>query len=211
MMKKVHLLLILFVTMALLTVLDYVITSPSGFQTSADLESPVQILPEAFIDLPSTSEARPSDPGLTQLILNSDPTLAAYQEAQRSLSNDLFERFDLSSLQNLIVYKSTLVSNAQPGSVQVYELYSPRGQSGTNYLNLVLALESQIGQNETLNRTNDYGQSSFFYNLASEQNTGFLVAQVANMTFGFRYDKTSPRGLEAVKNYINTYQALINL
>ncbi len=212
MMKKIHLMLVLFVTMALLTTVDYFITSPAGFQTRAhdSSELPLEAFTSDLSHFELPSESMPADPGLTQLVLRSSSMLSAYQESQRFRSQDLFERFDLTSFQNLIIYKSVLQQSVGSSAIQVYELYSPHGQTNSNYLSLTLQLEAQLNADESLNKTNDYGQSSFFFNSTSDQNSGFLVTQVGNMVFGFRYNKTSSIDFEAVKNYISTYQSLIN-
>lgn len=188
-MKKLQLLFILLIAMVLLALSDYIVTKPS-------------------FNLPTKAEAheKPSEfnekKGLIKTTLETYPELARYRLEKVTRSTNLFEHFNISQL-DLESYKYELVSEDLPHMV-VYELQSQANQGKFSFLNLKLAINEQMNEQSSLNITNQFGQSSLFYNDQSNPSTGFLLVQVHDTILGFQYIKTSSETFDYIKKLLQT-------
>jgi hypothetical protein len=85
-------------------------------------------------------------------------------------------------------------------TIYIYEIHGPIGQGSLTYLGVKLGFIRQIdATTEILNETNEYGQSSFFYNDTNYANIGFLLTQIGDNLYAFEYKKLLPDTFNTIK------------
>lgn len=188
-MKKLQLLFILFTVMALLALSDYVVTKPN-------LTLPAKTQSQEVASIASKTD------GIVKETLEAHPELNAYYLEKRIRSTNLFEHFNISQL-GLESYKNLLASSSLP-AITLYELETPLNQGKFAFLNLKLTITSQSVNEASVNITNQFGQSSLFYNDTSIPTTGFLLVQIHDTILGFQYDKNSTESFEYIKAFLKT-------
>ena len=191
-MKKLQLLLVLLVVMVLLALSDYVVTQPN-------FNLPSQT-PAVTDSSPITSKTQ------TKEIIEKHPELSDYHLEKTVRSTNLFEHFNISGL-NLESYKNTLTNNSLPPII-VYEIKAPRNQGKFTFLSLKLELSKQISPGADLNVTNQFGQSSLFYNDQNTPSTGFLLVQLRDTIVGFQYAKASPESFDYIKTFVQVLNTI---
>ncbi len=157
-------------------------------------------------------------PNLTQNLLDENPLIFSYKIDKRTRTNQIFERFDMSTL-SARVYRNDLESETKApvdetgtGTVTVppsrlltvYEVQGPENQGGLTYLNLKLKLVDQIDATGAMNESSQYGQNSFFYNDLNHPDTAYLVTQIKDNVYGFQYGKTDEETFKTIKAMINS-------
>jgi hypothetical protein len=186
-MKKLYFAIIVLIAIAAFASADYFINAP------------LEKLPgEVF-----NSVAGDSQTNITQMLLDGNTAEFNYIISKRDRVKQIFEKFDMSSLENVAIFKNTLDKKEEhdPGSqIIIYEIQGPQNQGKITYLNLKLKLIDQTGITGTINEVSGYGYNSFFYNDLNNQNIGFLLAQIKDNLFGFQYNKSDDGGsFETVK------------
>lgn len=206
MMKKPQLFILLLVVMFLLALADYRVNLPQGLSL-------------ASVSHPSTPDENPDavppvvkpDPNLTQQTLDASPELASYVLEKRTRSLELFETFDLSRVREMVVYKNILYNknDANGFPLYIYEIQGEPGKGTVNFVNLKLTLINQLGSSsEALNETNQFGDSSLFYNDPLHPDTGYLLTLVNQHVFGFKYFKTSDQVFQDIQQFISAQSNL---
>ena len=186
-MKKLQLLFILLIVMVLLALSDFIVTKPNfNLPTKAEAHE-------------KTSEFNEKK-GLIKTTLEAHPELTDYHLEKTVRSTNLFEHFNISQLE-LESYKYELSSEDLPPMV-VYELQSPTNQGKFAFLNLKLAINEQVNKESNLNITNQFGDSSLFYNDQSNPSTGFLLVQAHDTILGFQYAKASSKTFDYIKKLL---------
>lgn len=204
-MKKLQLFIVLLVVIVLLTLADYRITVPEGIK----LPDITQAQVVAVEDDTATSTVR-EYPNVTQIALESSPDIT-YKIEKRTRTTELFESFDLSQLANTAIYKNILLDSAVEASfpLYIYEIQGPMGQGKISYLNVKLAISDQLKPEATINETGEYGHASLYYNEQEGSPTGFLLAQVGDTVFGFKYSKSQEAAFQAVQSFLSSYTKVI--
>lgn len=198
-MKKIHFALIFLVLILGFASADYSLNS-----------LPRKPLPPVTVDTPDEF------PDLTRGLLENHPPALGYQIVRRVRTTQLFEKIDLTSLQNLRIYRNQLEKTAPedetktpaPRPIIVYEIQGPLGQGGITYLNLKLKFKEQSDATMALNEMNDYGDSSFYFNDLNHPETTFLVVQWGDHAFGFEFSKKYPEDFELIKGLLKAVSPL---
>ena len=199
-MKKVSLAILILVLLGLFAFADYYANLPGG------IPKPTPSLPS-----PGTETGEPMQaanlPNITKQILDQGGLSGNYQIEKRTRSTELFESFDMSQQANIVIFRNILINADTEGQlpIYVYEIHGPQGQGSLTYLNIKLAVIEQLGSEEGLNETGDIGYNSLFYNDEHNPNTGFLIAQVEDIVFGFKYNKKSSQDFDFIKSLVNNY------
>ncbi|MFH0838373.1 MAG: hypothetical protein V1880_03860 [Patescibacteria group bacterium] len=204
-MKKAQLAILFLAVIALFALADYFVNLPDG-------------IPMPKPSIPSQKEGAAiapeviNYPNITKQILDQGGLPSAYSIEKRTRSTELFETFDLSGLANVSIYKNVLVGTDAQGQlpIYVYEIHGPVGQGSITYLNLKLAMIDQLGSEAGINETGDYGYNSLFYNDPKNPSNGFLLSQVEDIVFGFKYSKKSIQAFDFIKNLVNNYMSSVN-
>jgi hypothetical protein len=186
-MKKLSLAIIVLIAIAAFAAADYFVNAP------------LEKLPGKVFN----SDAADSHVNITQMLLDGNSSEFSYVISKRERVKQIFEKFDMSSLENVAIFKNTLdkKEGQDPGSqIIIYEIQGPQNQGRITYLNLKLKLIDQTDITGTINEVSGYGYNSFFYNDLNNENTGFLLAQIKDNLFGFQYNKSDDGGgFETVK------------
>jgi hypothetical protein len=193
-MKKIQLYIILFVVIVLFASTDYFVNTP--FALSDLIPKPA----EENIKITDTY------PNLTEILLNSDPQGFGYTIYRRDRTQQLFEKFDLSSVQDIRIYRNVLSPRGGSGlqPMTVYEIQGPVNQGKISYLNVKMRIIDQKELTSNINEVSGYGYNSFFYNDLNNKNTGFLLSQVGDELYGFQYSKADTESFDIIKNMIDT-------
>ena len=199
-MKKVSLAILVLVVIGLFAFADYYANLPEG------IPRPLPSLPSQE-EKPVTSPDAVKEPNITKQILDMGGLSGDYQIEKRTRSTELFESFDMSQLANVVIYRNILITPGATGQlpIYVYEIHGPQGQGSITYLNVKLAMIDQLGSEKGLNETGGIGYNSLFYNDEKNPSTGFLLTQVEDMVFGFRYNKKSSQAFDFIKSLVNNY------
>jgi len=203
-MKKLQLAILILAVIALFGFADYFVNVPEG------IPSPKSSLPSSQQGEDGTEPPKVvTHPNITKHILESGDLEEIYSIEKRTRSTELFESFDLSDLANVSIYKNILINVNADGQlpIYVYEIHGPAGQGGITYLNIKLAMIDQLGSAAGMNETGNFGYTSLFYNDEKNPSTGFLLSQVEDIVFGFKYNKKSIQAFDFVKSLVNNYMS----
>ncbi|MBU0706348.1 hypothetical protein KJ657_02090 [Patescibacteria group bacterium] len=204
-MKKTQLAILFLAVIALFALADYFVNLPEGIP-----------MPKPSVSSQKEGDATTPEvinhPNITKQILDQGGLPSDYSLEKRTRSTELFETFDLSELANVSIYKNVLVGTDTQGQlpIYVYEIHGPVGQGGITYLNVKLAMVDQLGSEAGINETGDYGYNSLFYNDSKNPSNGFLLSQVEDMVFGFKYSKKSIQAFDLIKGLVNNYMSSVN-
>lgn len=202
-MKKLQLSILILVVIALFGFADYFVNVPEG-------------IPDFTPALPSSQQNEDSKqpeaithPNITKQILDAGGLDGGYAIEKRTRSTELFESFNLSEIANISVYKNILIDVDTQGQlpIYVYEIHGPAGQGSITFLNIKLAIIDQLGSGAGINETGSYGYSSLFYNNKKEESTGYLLSQVEDVVFGFKYNKKSSKAFDFIDSLVNNYMS----
>lgn len=200
-MKKFQIALLILVVAGLFTFADYSYNLPGGIPDikpslpGAQDEYPEQDMPDLV-----------SHPNVTKNFLETLGLQSSYKIERRFRSTELFEKFDFSQMTNLSIYKNVLVGQAQgQDPIYIYEIHGPTGQTSLTYLNTKLAMLDQLELSSDINEANSLGKNSLFYNNEADPSTGFLLVEVDDIAFGFKYNKNQQEAFDFIKNLINNY------
>ena len=141
---------------------------------------------------------------LTEDLLSSDQNTYGYSIVKRNRVAQLFETIDLSQVNNIVIFQNKLqhISKDPSRAITVYEVHGLSGQGSLTYLNIKLKFIKQIDENTSINEIGGYGQNSLFFNNKNDKKTAFLLVQIADNLFGFKYSKESPETFEAIKQML---------
>lgn len=201
-MKKLPLAILILVVIILFGLADYFVNVPGG------IKNPLPLLPgKTEVKTPELEDY----PNITKQVLDQSGMNQKYTIEKRTRSTELFENFDLSDLTNIGIFKNTIIQTGTAAQlpIYVYEIHGPVGQGNINYLNVKLAMIDQLGSASGLNETGGYGYSSLFYNDEKNPSVAFLLSQVGDIVFGFKYAKDSPEDFDFVKSLINNYMSQV--
>ena len=209
-MKKFSLFIITLALLIFFAGADYLVNTPS----TIDKAVLAQISAKDTINQIKTEQghgsAEEDDANMIQIMLAEKPQEYAYNIGKRVRTYQLFESFDLRLVNNIRIYKDTLSGGESP--IVIYEIHGPQNQGRLTYLNVKLKMLDQVDLTGSINETNEFGENSLFYNDDNAKNTGFLLAQVGDMLFGFQYSKENAKTFKVVRGMIETLQLLtINL
>ncbi len=199
-MKKLPLFVILLVVLTLFAFADYVINVPEGIK-----------LPTIASISENESEGEVPvvvNPNITQTILDTSGMGESHKIEKRMRTTELFELFDLSSVSNISAYSNILIhTGSDPLPIHIYEIHGPKGQGKITYLNIKLKLIDQLGSSAGINETGDHGFNSLFYNDEGNPNSGFLLSQIGDIVFGFKYSKNSEKAFDSVTQFVEYYMS----
>lgn len=189
-MKKLSLALGFLIIIALFASADFYInkiTPPSiplpGSETVAQSDSITKA--DETVEIPTMKEE----------------TLAGYTVKDSNKTTQLFEKFDLSALSNIMITRKRL-EGQDSNVIIIYEINGPKSQGTLTYLHIKLQFIAQInGTTETINEVNNLGNSNFFYNDHNHSNTAFMVVLIGDSLYGFQYIKDSPESENPTKSY----------
>ncbi|MBU0727247.1 hypothetical protein KKA95_01035 [Patescibacteria group bacterium] len=199
-MKKIHLFIIILIAIVAFAAADYYanISMDEGITIEVEIPEGVGIDVE-------------TDANLTQALIDSNPTFD-YGLTQRSRTNQLFEVFDLSTLDGVRIYKNVLTKKGESaggeGTIVVYEVHGDSSQGKMTYLNLKLKVIDQLEPTTSINEVSNFGYNAFFYNDINSVNSGFILSQIRDNLYGFQYSKADDKNFEIVKNMI---QAIMDM
>lgn len=205
-MKKLQLVILILVVITLFGFADYFVNLPEG------IPRPRPSVPTEPSDDTSQAPNVITHPNVTKQILESGDLESRYKIEKRTRSTELFEIYDLSDLVNVGIYKNILIGVDTQGQlpIYVYEIHGPPGQGSITYLNVKLAMIDQMGSEAGINETGDLGYSSLFYNDTKNPSIGFLLTQVEDMVFGFKYNKKSRPAFDFIKTLVNNYMSSVS-
>jgi len=197
--------LILAIT-ALFGIADYFVNLPEGIGSMGPGSA------KSTTDDSSQAPPIAVERNITQEILDTSDLGTQFSIEKRTRSTELFELFDLSNLASIAIYKNILVASGTEGQLPiiVYEVQGPAGQGAITYLNIKLAMIDQLGTEEGINETGEYGFSSLFYNDSKNPSTGLMLSQIDDVVFGFRYNKKSRQAFDFIKSLVNNYMSQIS-
>jgi hypothetical protein len=190
-MKKTPIAIVIFVTILIFAGADYAINIPKQ-KTSV-------------ITAPGVNDEHPN---LIQLLLEKHPLPLNYKITKRYRSTQIFEKIDLSRVEDLRVYRNRLEAENDISPLIIYEIQGPSGQGGLTYLNVKLAFKNQMDATEQFNEDNQFGHSSFYFNDLNNQSTSFLLVQINDHLFGFEFNKKEAKNFEIIKNMIETLKTI---
>jgi len=213
-MKKLPYILVLIAIIALFAGADYYLNNLSGKEA---LESIKKISKEVT---PENKET----PGFSDSVFKLNENLMAYKVISQVQTSQIFEKIDLSNINNIKIYldrleytgateastaasqegPETTAGNTNTGkTIYLYEIHGPANQGSLTYLNIKLQFIAQINATtETLNETSEYGNNSFFFNDQNYENIAFLLTQVGQNIFAFQFNRTDSAVYNDVKSII---------
>jgi len=214
-MKKLPYILVLIAIIALFAGADYYLNNLNGKEA---LESIKKISKDVT---PENKET----PGFSDAIFKLNENLMDYKVISQIQTSQIFEKIDLSNINNIKIYldrleytgaKAEVAPSVSPESsetaskdlntgktIYLYEIHGPANQGSLTYLNIKLQFIAQINATtETLNETSEYGNNSFFYNDQNYENIAFLLTQVGQNVFAFQFNKTDSAVYNDVKSII---------
>jgi hypothetical protein len=203
-MKKSHFLIIILVLIVAFAAADYFINAP------------LEKLPNLSQLQGEDTQVAENYPNIIQLLLD-DNAAFDYTLAKRSRTKQIFEKFDFSSVNDIVIFKNILDKKTvtdspdKPGDynrIIIYEIQGPANQGRLTYLSLKTKLVDQMDVTGSINEVSGYGYNSFFYNDLNNQNTGFLFIQVKDNLFGFQYEKNNEPGFETIKQMIEALKRI---
>ena len=201
-MKKLQLAILILVVIAIFISADYFVNMPGG------LPAPSPSLPKT-----ETNETAPvarEVPNVIKQILNQGTFPSVYTLEKRIRTTELFEDFNMNEVANISIYKNILISSeSEKGPIYIYEIHCPVGQGAVSYLNIKLTMIDQMGAEEGINETSEYGYNSLFYNDKKRSANAFLLSQVDDIIFGFQYSKDSSSAFDFIKTLVNNYMSSI--
>lgn len=199
-MKRLPLVIIVLIAIVTLAAADYIVNAP--------LES----LPTFKTQPADDNQIGASYSNITQMLVDSNPTEFNYVITKRDRTKQIFDKFDMSSMESSIIFKNVLdKKESEDGGDQIviYEIQGPQNQGRITYLNLKLKLIDQMGAAGSINEVSGYGYNSFFYNDKNNENNGFLVSQIKDNIFGLQYNKKEDGGnFEIIKLMIDALNHL---
>ena len=182
-MKKLQLFILILVVIVLFAFADHYVNVPEGMPDFTPA------LPSSQQDDDDKQPEVVTHPNVTKQILDAGSLDGRYAIEKRTRSTELFESFNLSEIANISIYKNILIDVDTDGQlpIYIYEIHGPAGQGGITYLNIKLAIIAQLGSSAGINETGSYGYNSLFYNSSKDDSTGYLLSQVEDIVFGFKY------------------------
>ncbi len=198
-MKKLPLFIIIVVALGLFATADYYLNNLDG-QVVLDFKN--QISDVAAAPVP------PPIPTITSLFQLNEK-IGNYTVASHVHTSQIFEKFDLSNVNNIKIFRNTLEKEsdeAESKPVFLYEIHGPRDQGSLTYLNIKLQFIAQIDvKAETINETSEFGNNSFFFNAENYKDTiSFLLVQIGDNLFGLQFDRTDPAVYDDIKTIIQS-------
>jgi len=153
-------------------------------------------------------------------------SVEGFKVVSQAVTRQVFDKVDLEGVKNIRVVKTQMEKGAESASPAVanpdpntpvnpapasvgtepltaYEIQGPKGQGSLTYLAVKLQFVAQINSTtETINEDGKFGDNSFFYNDQNLESTAFLVTQVGDILYGFRFNKKSPATYESIRKMI---------
>ena len=192
-MKKVQLFIIILVVIILFSAGDYFVNAPGSIKT-ADTTNFMQ---------GQVNQIEDPYPNLVQELLDIKGDELEYRVVKRERNIQIFEKFDLSTLSNAVIFLNTLQSTNTGSPIAIYEIQVKKNQGSLIFHNLKLKIIDQMGRSGTVNEVTNYGYNAFFYNDSDNENTGYLVSQIKDNIFGFQYSKADENNFTTIKSMIN--------
>jgi len=200
-MKKLQLFVVLLAVTTLFAFTDYRLNIPEGIN--------IQTIP-SIVEKPVTETPVAILPNITQMILDGSGMSQIYKIEKRTRTTELFELFNLSNVTNISVFNNLLITNDSATSpIYAYEIHGVTGQGKITYLNLKLKIIDQLGSAVDINETGGYGVNSLFYNNESNPNSGYLLSQIGDVVFGFKYSKIDGKSFDSVKQFVEYYMSQV--
>ena len=199
-MKRLPLAIIVLVAVVAFAAADYFINAP------------LSELPDIISEFTADTQVFDSSANITQMLIDSNTAEFDYIIAKRDRAKQIFEKFDISSLENVVIFKNVLDKKEGQGSgdrIIIYEIQGAPNQGQLTYLSLKTKVIDQMTGMGAINEVSGYGYNSFFYNDINNQNTGFLLTQIKDNLFGFQYNKGGDgKNFETIKLMIETLKHL---
>ena len=197
-MKKLPLFVIIVVALGLFATADYYLNNLDG-QVVLDLKNQIS-------DAAATEP--PTVPTITS-VFQLNEKIGSYTVASQVQTSQIFEKFDLSNVNNIKIFRNALEKESLPAEskpVFLYEIHGPKNQGSLTYLNIKLQFIAQIDvKAETINETSEFGSNSFFFNDVNYKDTiAFLLVQMGDNLFGFQYDRTDTAVYDDIKEIIQS-------
>jgi len=199
-MKKGLLAIIILLGIATFASLDYYlnINNKPGVKSEEIIIDTAQ---EKVVEKVNTEVPKKSEINLIQSLLNKRTDLT-YKIAKRNRATQLFEKFDLSTLKSVKIYKNELTKKDE-SIVIAYEIQANKGQGGIIYIALKSLIKEQIDATGGMNEVSSYGYNAFFYNDINRENTVFLLTQIGDSLYGFQSNKQSFKIIESMIETLN--------
>ncbi len=208
-MKKFYSVFLILIMIGLLGFADYYFNFPNGLANIVQKQEIKEVRESNTVHTSASKITNTTpDTNITQKIIESYSN-GNYKIKERNRSKELFEKFDLSELANISIYKNELFSKDKNDSIPIYiyEINSPKGQGGITYLNIKMSMIKQNSSEENINENKDYGQASLFFNNPANKTTAYLLVQIQDLIFGFQYNKKSSKSFDFIKTLVNNYTA----
>ncbi|MBN2096399.1 hypothetical protein JW752_03270 [Candidatus Peregrinibacteria bacterium] len=199
-MKKFPLFIIIVIALSAFAAADYYLNDLDG-RVLLDLKDQVTEV---------TAAPEPPEPPAIVSQFMIDQELEGYQVTSQLQTHQIFEKIDLSNINNITITRNELVKREETEKktltpLFIYEIRGPADQGSLTYLNVKLQFIAQISATaETINETSEFGQNSFFFNDKNYENTAFLLVQIHDNLFSFQYDKSETAVYNDVKRIIQS-------
>lgn len=197
-MKKFPLFIIIIVALSLFATADYYLNSLDG-QVLLNLKEQV-----------SDVTAAPVTPPPVPSVFKLNEKVGSYEVTSQVQTRQIFEKIDLSNINNIKIYRDTLEKESLPAEskpISLYEIHGPKDQGSLTYLNVKLQFIAQIDAiTETINETSEFGYNSFFFNDKNYENISFLLTQIGDNLFGFQFDRTDSGTYNDIKAIIQSLE-----
>lgn len=187
-MKKIHLLILIITVIVVLAAVDYWVNIPAIMTSNAP--SSVGVSNTAY-------------PSSLKTALKELPLLQGYQLSKRVRIQHLFEKIVMDSSMSVVIFYNVLQNSLPSGTIEVYELYGPAQQGNILYFKVKEQfLKQVVDATSTINEVASFGHNSFFYNDANSPQYGFLVVQLGDALYGFKYLKDPADAFDKIKKLI---------
>lgn len=196
-MKKLKIVLILLVIIALFVGADYYLNNLGDQVSVEDLTQPSTTTTTAATDTTTTQPA-------VTTAFKINESVGSYKVASQVQTSQIFEKIDLSNITNIQIYLNKLESDASGAEpIYLYEIHGPKEQGSLTYLNVKLQFVAQLDSaSEEINEDASFGNNSFFFNDKNYANTAFLLVQIGDNIFAFQYSKADSAAYDDVKSII---------
>jgi hypothetical protein len=204
-MKKFPLTLIILFILALFVAADYFLNNLDSEVALEDIKKP-QV---------SADEKKDDEAGFIDAFYKLNDDVLGYKVMSQVQTNQIFEKIDLNSINNIKIYRNRLEkakSESSSETIYLYEAHGPKNQGSLTYLHVKLQFIAQInGTTETINEVGTFGHNSFFFNDDNHKNTAFLLTQINDDLYGFQFNKTDPTTGEDSNTYEDVKKMITNL
>jgi len=203
-MRKSLIVIIILVAISLFAFADYYLNqlgSPASSEVT-EVQPPVKPIDDVAADQEEIERL--------STVFQISQTFQEYKVIGQTPVKQIFEKIDLSSIEDIDIYRHQLEKDVEEGDLltkkplTIYEIHGPENLGALTYLNVKLQFIAQFNaETENINETKEFDSNNFFFNDTHNASTAFLLIQISDKLFGFQYEK-GDQTYEDIKAIIQT-------